>query len=110
MKIYISKHFVKQAKKLKKKFPHIKDDLVEALKFFKPDNEIHIGKSIFKLRIKSQDLNKGKSASLRCYVYLYRKKDLLTPICIYFKSENSIVSANELQFHFTSIIEELIDL
>lgn len=106
-KIFITNHFFTQAKRLKKKFLHLKTDLIKALKSFKPEKEIHLGKSIFKIRIKSQDINKGKSGGIRCYIYLYRKKGLIVPLCIYFKSEKESLSKNELEYHSAKMIEEL---
>lgn len=106
-KILVTKHFFNQAKRLKKKLPHLNKDLIKSLKLFEPEKEIHIGRSIFKIRIKSTDLNKGKSGGLRGYIYLYTKKDLLVPICIYLKSEKESLSQNELEHHTGKILEEL---
>ncbi len=108
MQILITKYFSQQAKNLKRKFPHLKEDLIKNLKSFIPENEIHIKKSIFKIRIKSQDLNKGKSGGLRSYIYLYRQKSLIIPICIYFKSEQESITEKALDFHFKKTLEEII--
>lgn len=110
MKILITSYFLRQAKRLKKKFPNLKEDLIQKLNAFSPNHEVHIGKSIFKVRIKSQDLNKGKSGGLRSYIYLFRKKDLLVPICIYSKSEQETITQKELEFHFRMSLEELVKL
>lgn len=107
MQIFFSNHFKKQIKKLQNKFPHIKNDLLKNLNAFVPANEIHIGKSIYKIRIKSRDLNKGKSGGLRSYIYLYRKRNLLAPLCIYFKSEQESINQKELEMHSRQTIEEL---
>ena len=107
MQIFFSNHFKKQIKKLQTKFPHVKDDLLKNLNAFVPANEIHIGKSIYKIRIKSRDLNKGKSGGLRSYTYLYRKRNLLAPLCIYFKSEQKSINQKELELHSQRTIEEI---
>ncbi len=107
MQILITKYFSQQAKNLKRKFPHLKEDLIKTLKLFVPENEIHIGKSIFKIRIKSQDLNKGKAGGLRSYVYLYRQKSLIIPTCIYFKSEQEGITEKILDFHFKKTLAEI---
>ncbi|MDZ4244747.1 MAG: hypothetical protein U1D98_02385 [Candidatus Gracilibacteria bacterium] len=91
-----------------KRFPHAKEDLLLKIKTIDFKNEIHIGKSIYKVRIKSSDQNKGKSGSLRCYIYVYVNKDLLAPLCIYSKNQEESISENQLQYHFDKIIEELI--
>jgi len=107
--VYVTKHFIRQLKKIKKKFPNIKKDILKILKTFSPENEVHIGKSIFKIRIKSSDTNQGKSGGLRSYIYLFRKKKLLIPIYIYTKSEKESLSENELDYHFGKILEEILE-
>ena len=108
MKLFFANHFKRQLKKLVKKFPHAKKDLLLRLKNIDLKNEIHMGKSIYKIRIKSADQNKGKSGELRCYLYAYVKKNLLIPLCIYSKNQEESISENELQHHFDKTIEELI--
>lgn len=107
MKPFLTHYFKKQIKKLENKLPHIRDDLFEKLNSLVPTNEIHIGKSIYKIRIKSRDLNKGKSGGLRSYIYLYRKKDLLIPLCLYLKSTQESLQQKELEIHFQRTIEEV---
>lgn len=107
MNFLITHHFFVQAKKLRNKFPNLKKDLIQTFHGFKSEKEIHIGKSIFKTRINSRDLNKGKSGGLRLYVYLFRKKDILVPVCIYSKSDKESVTMNELEYHFGIILGEL---
>ena len=110
MQILITRYFIQQAKKLKRKFPRLREDIIKNLKSFVPENEIHIGKSIFKIRIKSRDLNKGKSGGLRSYIYLYGRKKLVIPICIYFKSDQETIAAEILDFHFKKTLEEIITI
>ena len=109
MKIFFSKYFKNQLKKLKKKFPSIKDDVLKKLKGINPSKEIHIGRSIYKVRIKSSDQNKGKSGGFRSYIYIYQGKDLLVPLCIYHKSERVSITENELKYFFDKTIENLIE-
>jgi mRNA-degrading endonuclease RelE of RelBE toxin-antitoxin system len=106
-KLFFSEHFKKQLRKLKKKFPHIKDDLLARIELFDVKTEISIGRSIYKIRIGSSDMQKGKSGGFRYYLYLYIKKDLLMPLCIYPKSQTESISENELQYHLDQGIEEL---
>lgn len=108
MKILFSEYFKKQLKKLKKKYPHVKEDLLEIISAFHPKNEIPIGRSIYKIRIGSTDMQKGKSGGFRSYIYLYVKKELLLPLCIYPKSETESITENELKYHFDRTIEEMV--
>lgn len=108
MKIFVSLHFKSQLKRLKKKYPHVVEDLLEELDEFDVEKCTSIGRSIYKLRIGSTDMNKGKSGGFRSYIYLYLKKDLLVPLCIYPKSETESITSNELQVHFENTIIELL--
>lgn len=108
MQILFSGHFKKQLKKLKKKYPHIKDDLLGIIETFDPSDNLSIGRSIYKIRIPGTDMNKGKSGGFRVYIYLYITKNLLLPLCIYPKSETESITENELKYHFDQTIEEFI--
>lgn len=52
-------------------------------------------------------MKKGKSGAFRCYIYLYRKKELFVPVYIYIKSEKEMLTENELAYHFGKTIEEV---
>ena len=55
-------HFKRQLKKLLKKYPHLGDSLLETLNSFQKENQIHIGKNIYKIRLQSKDIPKGKNS------------------------------------------------
>lgn len=108
MQIFFSQYFKKQLKRLTKKYPHVKEDLLIRLENLSVKDEISIGRSIYKIRIQSCDMRKGKSGGFRSYIYLYVKKDLLVPLCIYAKSESEAITEDELRHHFGKTIEEVI--
>ncbi len=110
MNILFSEHFKKQLKKLNKKYPNIKNDLLDTLDMFNLKHEISIGRSIYKIRVASRDMQRGKSGGFRSYLYLYLKKDLLLPLCIYPKSENENITETELKYHFDESIKEIVKL
>ncbi|MFA6918015.1 MAG: hypothetical protein WC285_04285 [Candidatus Gracilibacteria bacterium] len=107
MQFLFTTHFKKQIKRIQKKFPKLKEDLIESLEAFELKQGIYIGKSIYKIRIKSSDQNKGKSGGFRIYAYFYIKKDILIPLCIYSKNEIPTISQNELEYHFENTLKEL---
>lgn len=109
MEIFFSFHFKKQLKRLKKKYPHVKDDLLDVIEAFDSTNGIHIGKSIYKIRIPSSDMQKGKSGGFRSYVYIYVRRNMLLPLCIYPKSETESITENELDYHFNATIKEVVE-
>lgn len=107
MQFFFTQHFKRQLRRLGKKHPSVKADLVLKIGELQLENEVHIGRSIFKVRIKSADMNKGKSGGFRAYLYLYRRKSLICPLCIYAKADRGSITENELNFHFRAVIVEL---
>lgn len=108
MKPLFTVYFKSQLKRLKKKYPNVVDDLLSAINDFNVFSSTAIGRSIYKIRIASSDMNKGKSGGFRAYIYLYVKKDILVPLCIYPKSETESISSNELELHFKNTIAEFL--
>lgn len=107
MKVYFTKHFKRQLKRLKKKYQHVSDDLLDNLDHFNLASAISIGKSIYKLRVKSRDIGKGKSGGFRVYIYLYVRADSLVPLCMYAKSQTESLTENEVQYHMDQTTQEL---
>ncbi|MFH0820394.1 MAG: type II toxin-antitoxin system RelE/ParE family toxin [Candidatus Peregrinibacteria bacterium] len=99
MKVYLTEHFKKQLKKLKKGYPHVKEDLLASLSKIDLKTAVSIGNSIYKIRIKSRDLNRGKSGGFRSYIHFYQKEGGLIPLCIYAKSKIESISEKTLQYH-----------
>lgn len=108
MYFFFSQHFKRQLKKLQKKFPHAKENLLYTIENTDIKNEVSIGQSIYKIRIKSTDLQKGQSGGFRLYTYFFVQKNLLAPLCIYAKSDKITISENELQYHCDKTIEEIV--
>jgi len=110
MNIYFTDYFKKQLKDLKKKYPHAKEDLIDTLDIFNPGKEIMIGGSIYKIRIISRDMKRGKAGGFRAYVFLFVKKNILVPLYIYSKTEIENISRNDLKYYFDRVIEDLMGL
>ncbi len=89
--------FVKDLKRLKKKYPHIRgdiDDLIESLQSGEmPGDQIQAtGYTAYKVRLRSSDLNKGKSSGYRVIYYIQTLTEVAL-ITIYVKSERVDLSA-----------------
>ncbi len=67
-KIETIPRFEKDVKKLKKKFPKIKNDLVSLIKNLSsnPELGINLGENIFKVRVPNSSIPTGKRRD-RCY-------------------------------------------
>lgn len=109
MQILFPKNFLSQINKLEKKFKSVKRDVLEELKNFDTQKSIHIGKNVYKIRIGSSDMNKGKSGAFRAYVYVKLSKQKLAPLCIYIKSERESITLNELSYLLRKAKEEFLD-
>ncbi len=98
--------FEKDVKKLKKKFPKIKDDLVKFINKLSsnPELGINLGENIFKVRIPNSSIPTGKSGGFRIITY-YKTNDTLYLVTIYSKSEQ----ANILTERLKQIIKEEIN-
>ncbi|WP_162984531.1 type II toxin-antitoxin system RelE/ParE family toxin [Poseidonibacter antarcticus] len=97
MIIEYSDSFLKEAKKLSKKFKLIKPDLQDAVEEIKLKNDlgVYLGFNLFKKRVKNSSIPTGKSGGFR--VIFYKQiEDRLILISIYSKTEKENLSDEEL--------------
>lgn len=104
-KAYITKHFNKQLKKLVKHNSSLAREVWGALFSFDKKFHISIGNYIYKIRLKGNQ--KGKSGGYRMYIYVFEVENVLTPICIYSKSNMNDISEEDLNRHASKVLEEL---
>jgi len=76
--------FEKDVKKLKKKFPKIKNDLLKLIEdlSLNPKLGTNLGENIFKIRVANSSIPIGKSGGFRVITY-YIKDDILYLVTIY---------------------------
>ena len=104
---YISTHFKRQLKPYLKKHRSLLDDVIDVLKTFDPRCHIALGADIYKIRLKSSDVPKGKSKSFRLIVLLITIENLISPVAIYFKGDQETISKREIKYHIDIIRSEL---
>ena len=90
--------FEKDAKKLKKKFPKIKDDLLILTNnlLLNPELGIHLGENIFKIKIPNTSIPVGKSGGFRVITY-YKTDNTLYLVTIYSKTEQDNILTEKLR-------------
>jgi mRNA-degrading endonuclease RelE of RelBE toxin-antitoxin system len=90
--------FEKQAKRLIKKYPSLKFDLLELIKSLKenPEQGVSLGKGCFKIRIAIQSKGRGKSGGARIIAKLVVTKEIVYLLTIYDKSEKENLTNTEL--------------
>ncbi len=105
-KIETIPRFEKDVKKLKKKFPKIKNDLVSLIKNLSsnPELGINLGENIFKVRVPNSSIPTGKSGGFRVITY-YKEDDVLYLVTMYSKTEYNDILTNKLR----QIVKEEID-
>mgnify|MGYP001594030818 CR=1 FL=1 len=106
-KIIILPHFKKEVKAYFKKYHHLKAAVITALERFRPEQEALLGNGVYKIRIHSKDIPKGKSKSFRLIVFVIEVDRLLVPISLYFKGDQSTISKKEIDDHLETIVFEL---
>ena len=101
---YLSDYFLRQLKPYLKKFKNLENDLISALKNFRPETATRLGQKLYKVRLKSGDLPKGKNKSFRIIIFMAGDKTLITPITIYFKSERHNISEKDIEYHLAMVL------
>ena len=100
-------HFKKQLKRYVKKYRHLKGAVIFVLENFNRKQHIHIGRSVYKIRLKTKDIQKGKSKSFRMLVFVVEADEYLVPVCIYYKGDREDIIKKEINDHLEAIIFEL---
>jgi hypothetical protein len=95
-------YFESRLKKFLKKFPSLKDELVELelLLLENPETGRDLGSGIFKIRLASKSKGKGKSGGFRVITYLVQHTETgneIYLITIYDKSEEEAIDKKELK-------------
>ena len=105
-KIETIPRFEKDVKKLKKKFPKIKNNLVSLIKSLSsnPELGINLGENIFKVRVPNSSIPTGKCGGFRVITY-YKEEDILYLVTMYSKTEYNDILTNKLR----QIVKEEID-
>lgn len=92
-------YFKKQAKRLTKKHPSLKQELNELGKGLSgnPKQGIPIGNDCYKIRLSIKSKGKGKSGGARVITHIYVSQTTVYLLTIYDKSEQENISDKELQ-------------
>ena len=90
--------FENQAKRLIKKYPSLKKELLELIRDLKenPEQGTSIGKSCYKIRIAIASKGKGKSGGARIITNIVVTKSTVYLLSIYDKTEKENLTDKEL--------------
>lgn len=98
-KTSLSARFQKEAKRLLKKYPSLKQELFKLRELLaqNPFAGIPIGNSCYKIRLSIASKGKGKSGGARVITYVYVSSKTVYLLSIYDKSEQTDISDKELK-------------
>ena len=90
--------FEKEAKRLTKKYPSLKEDISKLIEILReaPEQGVPLGKGLYKIRISIESKGKGKSGGARVITYLLSGKSTIYLTSIYDKSEQDSIRATHL--------------
>lgn len=103
----VAPHFKKQLKQLSKKYRNLKDEVILTLKSFEKIKEQSLGNNLYKIRVRSKDIKRGKNKSFRLIVYIVEVQNYIIPITIYYKGDKTGVTTKEINDHLEVILLEV---
>ena len=91
--------FEKELKRLAKKFPSLKNDMVQLIADIvaNPQAGTFIGNNCYKIRLSINSKGKGKSGGARVITYLYIETKTVYLLTIYDKGEKATLKPKELK-------------
>ena len=97
--VELSPNFKKEAKKLIKKYPSLKNELKDLFSQLEenPTMGTDMGNNIYKIRIAIASKNKGKSGGARVMSFVKVTKTEVLLFSIYSKGEKDSISDNEIK-------------
>jgi len=97
--------FERQAKRLVKKYPSLKSELLSLIQILKhsPENGTPLGKDCFKIRISIASKGKGKSGGARIITHFIVTESTVYLLSIFDKSEKESLTDKELKELLSSI-------
>lgn len=105
--VIITTHFKNELKPLVKKYPYLKNTVIEELESFNVKSGVHLGNSLYKVRLSPKGFPKGKSKAFRLIIYSLEQNGILVPITIYFKGDQENLSPKELNKHLEITLVKL---
>ncbi|MBB3838627.1 mRNA-degrading endonuclease RelE of RelBE toxin-antitoxin system [Runella defluvii] len=96
--VEVTHRFQKEAKRLSKKYPSIKTDLLKLIEDLEenPIQGSSLGKSSYKIRLKISSKGRGKSGGARVITHVHVSLENVYLLTIYDKSEQESISDEEL--------------
>ncbi|EFK11559.1 toxin-antitoxin system, toxin component, RelE family [delta proteobacterium NaphS2] len=110
--VHLTETFQKSIKALKKKYPRVKDDLLDQIEAliedpFSGDAIPGWNKEIWKARVASSDVKKGKRAGFRVIYYWKADEPKIYLLAAYFKGKKTEIAKKEIESLLKKLNQEL---
>ena len=110
--VHLTETFQKSIKALRKKYPHVKDDLISQIRALEKDPSAgdpipDWNKEVWKVRIASSDVKKGKRGGYRL-IYFWKAGEMKIYLLFgYFKGEKTEITKKEIESLLKKLYQEL---
>lgn len=99
--VEIARPAARDLKQLSKRYPHVVDDVIALIQQLEqgdtPGDQIPgVGYTVYKVRVKSSDLARGKSAGYRVIYYVRLPTNVIV-VTIYIKNERVDIAPDEIR-------------
>lgn len=97
--IRLSENFKKEAKRLSKKYPSLKNeiDILGKELSLNPTIGIHLGNEVYKIRLSIKSKGRGKSGGARVITYVKTEIETVLLLSIYSKGEKDTITNAEIR-------------
>jgi len=102
-----SENFLKQLKKLEKKYPKIRDNFDDFKNNFNLELWKNLWKDIYKFRIWNSSVPVWKRWGFRIILFFVLKKDKIIPLTMYSKTDKENITFKEIFVILKEILKEI---
>jgi|SRR3989338_1525809 len=100
-------YFHRQLKPYIKKHPGLREAIINIIEHFDKRQHDDLGNGVYKVRLSTETLQRGKSKSFRLIILLIEVKSMIVPITIYFKGDTATITKREINHQLAQILFEL---
>lgn len=110
--VFLTHTFQKSLKILKKKYHHIKDDIIGVIRELESDATVGDpvpgwNREIWKIRAASSDIKKGKSGAFRIIYFLKENDNKVYLLTVYFKGDKEDISPVDIENLLKKLCDKL---
>lgn len=105
--VYLADHFLRQLKFYLRKYRNLQKDLETTLQDFSLKTAQYLGNRLYKVRLKSSDIPRGKSKAFRLIVFFLGINRVVVPITLYFKGDRKDITDKEIEYHLAMVLADI---